>query len=119
MNAITFTPHIYKAYIQPKGFLTEDMACHALFYYSIIATGAWDRVNTALVMEGDPDPKPNYHQLFISISTIYGVDPNDMENYWWLIDRQCAKLKISKAPNEVRHGGKARIIIVPQQERLH
>jgi len=120
MNSITFTPHMYVAYIQPQGFLTGDMACHALFYYSTVATFAWERVQTRLIMEGDKvPPPPNYHQLFLSIAKIYGVDPNAMENYWELVDRQCDKLGITRAPNAVRHGSRPKIIIVPEQETWH
>jgi len=117
---VIFTPHLYTNYTQPHGYLTRDVACHALFYYSTVATNVWDRAEHALVMEGDTSPpEPNYHQLFLSISKMYGVDPNRMENFWELIDKQCEKLRITKAPDAVRHGSRDRIIILPHQERLH
>lgn len=90
---ITFNTPRFNIYEAPKGYLTEHPACHALFYYYLIARRAFEEnEEDPIVLEGDADPVNDYQQIFTSVATSYGVSPENMVKYWDNIDNQCRLL---------------------------
>ena len=82
-NTIEFDVMIFTDYMAPKGFLTEDTACHALFYYYLVARNAYEQFERdKLEYEGQVVDDPNYDQLFSSIAVAYGVEPQVMSKFW-------------------------------------
>jgi len=84
----------FEDYLIPKGFLTSDMECHALFYYYICTAHTIEKFNLtkASAYEGEEDNNVNLPALFKSIANMYKVEPEKMENYWDLVDMQCFSL---------------------------
>ena len=96
---IKFTPHLFPDYVRPLGMLVEHKACHALFYYYLISRKSYeDIILDPIVLEGEKDPEFNFHQLFKSIATAYGVEPEQMIKFWANVDAQCAMLQLPKLP---------------------
>ena len=82
-------------YESPKGYLTNHPACHALWYYYVIARNAFEtNEEEPIVLEGDEDPVNDYTQIFTSVATLYGVQPEEMVKYWDNIDNQCRLLRL-------------------------
>jgi hypothetical protein len=94
---IVLDPPVYRQYIQPHGWLTADVPCHALFHYYVTASEVWKSEKEAIKYEGDKS-KVNLHQLWLSIAQLYGVDPNDMARYWPPVDLQAGALGLTKLP---------------------
>lgn len=105
-NKIIFEVPMFNNYERPDGFLCpHDSACHGLFYYYINASKAYkDIICDPMVYEGDEDPNVNFKELFISISVMYGVEPEVMAKHWHCIDMQVKLLGES-------------MIILPDEER--
>ncbi len=100
---ISFHPPTFQAYETPQGWLQHDAACHALFYYYLIARRNFEEhIKDPIVYEGDADPEVNFKQLFSSIAIAYGVQPEKMLRFWSNIDLQCGVLKLPKLPEEYR-----------------
>jgi len=100
---ITFTPPTFGAYEQPNGWLIRETACHALFYYYLIARHNYEEhIKDPIVYEGDADPETNFKQLFNSIALAYGVAPEKMLQFWSNIDLQCDVLELPKLPEKYR-----------------
>ncbi len=96
---ITFHPPTFEAYEIPRGWLQHDAACHALWYYYITASNNYrEHIQDPMVLEGDPDVIPDFSQLFTSIATMYGVQPEAMIKFWSNVDLQCDTLEIFKMP---------------------
>ncbi len=98
---ILFTPPTFVPYEQPNGWLIREQACHALWYYYVVAHNNYrEHILDPLVLEGDPDTVPNFRQLFTSIATMYGVQPEQMIKFWRNIDMQCVSLELPKLPDK-------------------
>ncbi len=96
---ISFHPPTFQDYESPNGYLAHDAACHALFYYYLIARKSYeDNVKHPIVLEGDADPELNFKQLFTSIALAYGVDPDRMLKFWSAVNLQCGVLDLPKLP---------------------
>ena len=55
-GTIIFTPPTFRAYEVPNGWLKHDQACHALWYYYLIALNNYiEHIEDPIVLEGDPD----------------------------------------------------------------
>lgn len=99
IGSITFTPPTFRAYEAPLGWLTHDQACHALWYYYITALNNYlEHIDDPIVLEGDPDVEPDFRQLFTSIATMYGVQPEQMVKFWRNVDLQCTIMALTKLP---------------------
>ncbi len=98
-GVISFHPPTFVAYEKPRGWLTHDKACHALWYYYIIASNNYrEHIADPIVLEGDPDVLPDFSQLFTSIATMYGVQPEEMIKFWVQVDLQCLKMELTELP---------------------
>lgn len=100
---IKFTMPIFQQYLAPEGFLVRDKACHALFYYYLIAHNTYEtHIKDVIVYEGDPDPQYNFKQMFSSAAACYGVQPEQMVQFWRNVDMQCDLLGLPILPDEER-----------------
>lgn len=101
---INFQMPIYSFLIAPNGFLTHDKECHALWHYYTLARRNYEEEfkDTLIIYEGDPDPVYNNRQLFMSIATAYGVQPERMIKFWKNVDMQCTVSDLPKLPDEDR-----------------
>lgn len=95
----TFYAPLYTAYLEPQGFLVQDHACHALWHYYVTALENF-KDSRKQKYEGNRDTY-NLEQLWRSIARLYTVNPNDMEKFWPLIDKQADLIQITKLPDEV------------------
>jgi len=100
---VKFTPKRFTNLIKPNGFLDDHPACHALYFYAQLAHENWIKEKNYPVLEGETDPVYNYHQLFKSIAKMYGVEPEEMVNYWDNIDYQMIVDNEPTLPNEEKY----------------
>lgn len=100
---VRFQPPLFIDYVAPKGFLTTDIACHALFYYHQLARQAYERVKDGIELEGETTLHGNYEQLFASVARIYGIRGEHMLPFWPAVELQCQALNIPTIPNESRY----------------
>lgn len=105
LNGLPINVVLFPDFITPYGMLNSDRASHALFYYYICAMKTYETniANDPLVYEGHADPTQNFHQLFTSIATMYNVSPDQMANYWDLVDAQCDLMEFPRIPDEERY----------------
>ena len=73
---------------EPYGRLLPEPECHALWYYYLLARKNYEEEQDPIVLEGEDDPVYNYHQLFKSIATSYGVEPEKMVKFWKYVDAE-------------------------------
>lgn len=98
-QTVSFHPPTFQDYETPKGWLQHDPACHALFYYYLIARRNYEEdIKDPIVLEGDKDPELNFKQLFTSIALAYGVAPDKMLKFWSNVNLQCDLLKLPQLP---------------------
>ena len=103
-GTITFTPPTFRGYEIPKGWLQHDQACHALWYYYIVASNNYlEHISDPIVLEGDPDVDPDFRQLFTSVATMYGVAPEKMVQFWPNVDMQCTTMGLTKLPTNDKY----------------
>jgi len=101
---IAFHMPVFNGYLVPDGFLLKDLACHALWYYYLIARGTYEtHVLNPIVYEGDKDDEFNFQQMFSSVATSYGVQPEVMIKFWNNIDLQCWALELPELPKEDKY----------------
>jgi hypothetical protein len=96
---------VFKDYIIPNGFLTRDAACHALFYYAVLARRAYEEnvEGWATQYEGNLSNTTDFFQLYLSIAFMYGVTPEAMQRHWSNVDMQFTVLQIPALPKENRY----------------
>lgn len=108
-----FDPLIFTNYIQPRGYLTNEPATHACFYYAVCARRTFeDFTEENLMYEGEKDHETNYRQLFVSIAKLYNVKPEEMEKCWGLVDKQFDAASIPRLPNEARYRFNNKLTVV-------
>lgn len=97
---------IYSDLLTPNGMLAKAIPCHALMNYAITVRDLLQRQETQVKYEGELDIVHDYRSLFIGIAKQYGVEPEEMEKYWYNIDMQFTLMGITKLPNtpQIRHG---------------
>jgi hypothetical protein len=80
----------------PKGNLINDSACHACWYYYLLAHKMWAKVGDQFgVLEGNPWLTKHYEQLAKSVAIMYGLnDPSEFMKYWPLIAMECSRLEM-------------------------
>lgn len=105
INNVSVECPLFIEYQKPKGFLCPERACHGLFYYYLLARNTWEQEQANLVLEDQPDFRGNYRQLFITVATLYGAQPEYMVNHWACVDMQCTALVLPKLreTDELRH----------------
>ena len=96
---------VFEEFVHPKGQLSWEMEAHALMFYYLNARRAYEiyEIGNPIVYEGEDDPRCDYHQLFVSIASLYNVDPNKMNNYWPMIDAQCISMGFPILPKESKY----------------
>ena len=108
VHKLPFRPWLFMDLIVPAGFLTRELACHALWYYYLLARNTFehhDTINNAEhvnVYEGEPDPQVNYTQLIDNIARIYGTLPEYMVKFWPAVDLQADALHLPRLPDSPR-----------------
>ena len=101
---IAFNMPVFHDYVIPEGFLVDDLASHALWYYYLIARGTYEtHIMDPIVYEGDKDPEFNFKQVFTSVATAYGVEPEIMVKFWDRVDMQCKQLQLPTLPDEDKY----------------
>lgn len=100
---VRFQPPLFVDYVIPNGFLTQDIACHALFYYNQVAMNALNRVKHGVELEGETTLTPDFQQLFSSIARIYGLRGEHLIPFWPAVDMQCVALNLPALPKEGRY----------------
>lgn len=102
---VVFDVPVFQDYVAPKGFLVNDIACHALFYYALTARGAYERwiLEWTLQYEGNETTVPNFRNMFENIATMYGVNPERMSKHWSSVDMQMIALNLPQLPDEERY----------------
>ena len=115
---ITREYHVFNGYITPNGFLTNDLATHALFRYYLSARYWWEKEQeNLLAYEGEVDSSVNYQQMFSSIARLYGVEPEYMAKFWHNVDMQCRALHIPLLPDEDRYRFNKPIVISTEEKK--
>ena len=94
----------YKAMVKPNGELSSQMACHALFFYSMLIDKSVIPMDNAIVVEGVPDPVTNARNLFKSVGKMYNVEPEAMTNYWIEVNSQRRKIGLDRIPDKYQLG---------------
>lgn len=103
-TGIAFVSIFFEDYLPPNGFLDRDPACHALFYYNLIARKAYEETEKdVIVLEGEDDPQNNYKQQFTSVATMYGVSPERMIKFWSHVVLTCNLHKIPVVPDRDKY----------------
>ncbi len=100
---IVFNPVLYTQLLAPFGVLPRDISCHALWHYYITGMLNWEDERDPIVIVGTKDPTYNYKQLFTSIATMYGVQPENMIPFWGVVDTQARLLNLPVMPNADRY----------------
>ena len=103
---IHLTPMVWRSYESPKGFLSSDMACHALFFYASCAAGAYkdEKENIRYTIDGKGDQTSfNYFQMWKSAAEVYGVSPDSMAAYWPAVNLQLMALGLTVLPDEPKY----------------
>lgn len=112
-DKLVFDMPVFPEYEAPNGFLDNYLESHALWYYYLLARNTWERqVDKPIVLEGEKDPEPNFHQLLQSIAHVYGIKLEGMVKCWPQIDKQCELLGLPKLPDEERYRFNRPIIVL-------
>lgn len=104
-KAFRFNYPVFESYNVPNGFLERDIACHALFYYAMLARKAYEENVAGIDMqyEGTLSNRTDFRGLFESIAFLYNVHPAQMQRYWPAVDMQCVALQLPQLPKEDRY----------------
>ena len=112
-NNFRFDPIVFIGYIEPLGWLTDEPATHACFYYYLCSRNTYERVElNPVVYEGDADTVVHYDRLWTSIAKMYNVEVGAMAQAWELVDKQCDLLGLPKLPDSERYRHNAVQIII-------
>lgn len=95
----------FSQYLPPQGFLDEDHACHALFYYALLARKNWEEYikHSPVEYEGELTQQVNFRGLFNSISELYGEPTEKMIRFWSAVDLTFDAIGIPRLPDEERY----------------
>jgi len=103
---------LFPLYTNPHGYLEQDLACQALFFYYLNAQQTYEqRIKENLVYEAELDSGVNLEQSFLSIARLYNVQPENMASYWPLVDKQCKSLQLPLLPDTWNYRFKSLIIL--------
>lgn len=96
----TFTPFHFAAHEEPVGYLTRDKACHACWWYYVLAQQNKEKVGDSIddqfgVIEGNLWLNKNYEDLARSVCLMYGLDsPDDFMKYWDVVAAEASRCKL-------------------------
>ena len=102
---VVFNPPTFSNQTYPRGWLNEDMACQALWYYYIHARKAYEESVETIVLEGTVQREPHFRQLYTTTATLYGVSPERMQKFWANVDKECERLELPSLPMGYRMDG--------------
>jgi len=102
---------LFLEYQIPHGALQPCAECHALFYYYLLAQRNYEMEKDVIILDGQMDPHYHYHQLFKSIATMYGVQPENMQNFWGFVDKQCELINLPKLPDLEKYRFNRKLVI--------
>lgn len=113
---IELRPMLFVDHMPPEGFLVREMACHALWYYYIIALSARKIVGRGpedQIIEYNAESSAvsdmplwhdkRYNAQFESVALLYGVNPNSMKAFWPNVKLEIARLGLTPVPSEIEH----------------
>lgn len=121
VKKIVYEYRMFVDYIEPKGALTLDKACHACFYYTMLATKA--RLNAGAIETqmiqykvGEEAPlwrEPRDEEIAISIALMYGLESPDeflkFKKEAWTQAQHFLGVEVPLEIYNVRPGGAKRI----------
>lgn len=96
---------IFEDFVHPAGVLDYSMEAHGLMYYYLHAYYSYAKfeIGNPIIYEGEDDPRLNYEQLFLSVASLYGVNPTYMANRWAMIDEQCRLMGFPLMPQGFKY----------------
>lgn len=111
---IELTPLVFVDHLPPEGFLSREMACHALWYYYIIALSARRVVGKSIddqTIEYDAESSAapplwmdkRYNAQYESVAILYGVSPQEMKAYWPNVKLEINRLGLTPVPSEIEN----------------
>jgi hypothetical protein len=105
VKILNFSAPFFDAYTHRYGgHLPKDVAAHALFYYHLLARKQYESNRDNLVYEGEKDKVFNPRGLWMTIAGIYGVDPNEMGNYWEPVMLELMRQDLPALPKQYCYG---------------
>jgi hypothetical protein len=106
---ISFHPFRYVDQIPPNGFLVDEPACHALWYYYTKAQRLYEDSGEGdldkqiiLSTERWKDLRP-LRRMFRTTAQIYKVDPDAMERFWPAVTAECRRLGFPLPHTRIMH----------------
>lgn len=110
-KGIHLTVPMFSAYEAEKGgYLVRDPACHACFYYAMIATNAYKQVMEDHVLDDAADPHANFREVFKNVASMYGVEPETMARFWVNVRMQFQLLQLEDIPQVVQDAQESHFI---------
>lgn len=102
---LVFEPIRFPRLNMPEGWLHDNAACHALWYYATLTKkNMAERFST--IQYEDEEREAGFHrdqrQLFTSVATLYGVSPEQMTKFWTNVDMQMRMMGGEPLPAGVR-----------------
>lgn len=103
----------FQDHLMPDGFLTRDMACHACWYYYILATNARHNVGNSIddqTIEYNAESMTDiplwrdkrFNQQAKSIALLYGLEsPDEMWKYWPNVKMEARRLNLTPPHDEI------------------
>ena len=109
MDGMAFAPICirYSNITAPRGLLSSDKACHALWNYyitmirnsgSYLGSGILDANGEKISLTQEKLCVIDCYMLFKQVAKIYAVDPNAMFNYWQTVNMQAIALGLPAIP---------------------
>lgn len=92
----------------PEGWLTDEPACHALFYYATLCAQHEQAVRDNQTYEDELSAEGrgfDYSSLMKSIGQAYGAEPEKMVKFWHNVDMQFDKMGGRRLPAKYRMVG--------------
>ena len=101
---INLNPPFFPDNTQPNGALIDDPACQACWYYFILATKQLDQtgsIDSQILLEGEPWQAANTDKIRLSITKLYGIEPNDLDRYWNRVWIECKRLGLPEPSSKI------------------
>lgn len=93
----------FRKYNTPNGYLIPgNRACHALFYYHMLARRRYEEESETIKLEGD-DAETDYKVMLQSICKLYGCKPEEAIRFWPEVIAQCIKLGVPTLLDEEKY----------------
>ncbi len=101
---MNLTPLYFRDHVAPTGYLTHDMACHACWYYFMLATNAKTAVGKGpedQIIEYNAESltdvplwqDTHFNQQAKSVAFLYGLEsPDEMFKFWPNVKMECFRL---------------------------